>query len=241
MTPRLKRVLDRLPTSKGAIVILSGGMDSTIAMRLAVEKYGAENISSLSFNYGQKQLIELERAKQSSLLLNVHHEIAEIPFLHKCAMGVSANVDPNIEMPTIEDVLGDPAPKTEVPYRNMLLLTHAVMFAQCRNTETIICGLQIHDNYSYWDTTTSFLNAMNQVIQLNRKFKPTIIAPFSDLSKTDEINLLLDLDNNVDLLQYTLTCYNPSDGKSCGNCPSCSERLKAFENLKIKDPIAYVE
>ncbi len=230
-----------LPDTKGVVVILSGGMDSTIAMRLAVEKYGAENVKALTFDYGQKQAWEVICAIKSTTYLGVEHEVIDAAFLGAISQGFSANVDKNIEMPTIEDVIGDPRPKTYVPNRNMILLSIAAAYAETKKIDTIICGLQVHDEYNYHDTTQRFVDKLNDVLSENRIIKIKIISPFSKLSKTDEIKILLDLDNSIELLKFTLTCYNPTfGGVSCGKCPSCSERLRAFKNLQLEDPIKYV-
>lgn len=232
-------VLNLLPDTKGCVVILSGGMDSTIALRLAVEKYGAQNVSALTFEYGQKQVIEIEKAKTSTSRLGVVHKVINAGFLGDISQGFSANVDKNIAMPTIRDVLGDPAPKTYVPNRNMILMAIAAAYAETRGVDTIVMGLQVHDTYGYHDTTQSWVDKMNSVLSENRKLKIQLIAPFVTLSKKDEIEILEQLDGNVSLLKETLTCYNPTDGKSCGKCPSCAERIKAFMDNNLIDPIEY--
>lgn len=236
----LQNILDSLPLVNKCIVILSGGMDSTIAMRLAVEKYKAENVFALTFDYGQKQKIEIEKAAESTKILGVEHIVFDLSALNQIAKGYSANVDKSIHMPSIQDVLGDPSPKTEVPNRNMIMLSLAAAFAQTRNIPIIICGLQIHDEYSYWDTTQSFINSINDVLEQNRITKVKIIAPFSHFSKKQELKILQQIDGNVDLLKHTITCYNPNDkGESCGRCPSCSERIKNFADMSLKDMISY--
>lgn len=231
---------ERLPEAKGAVVILSGGMDSTISMRLCCEKYGSENVRALTFDYGQKQSCEIDKAKESTAILNVKHKVLDLRLLGEIGQGFSANLDHNIDMPTIKDVLGDPRPKTYVPNRNMILMSIAAAYAEVEGVDVIVTGLQVHDEYNYHDTTQKFVNKINDVLSENRIIKIKIIAPFSDLSKLQEIQLLQSIDGNVDLLQHTLTCYNPtSDGKSCGKCPSCSERIANFAGAGIIDPIRY--
>jgi 7-cyano-7-deazaguanine synthase len=231
--------LNTLPTAKKVVMILSGGMDSTIALRIAVEKYGAENISALTFDYGQKQKIEIERAKQSTKYLGVTHQVVDASFLHKISLGFSANVDTDIEMPTIKDVLGDPRPKTYVPNRNMILLSIAAAYAETVDAEAIFCGLQATDEYSYHDTTQRFIDKVNSTLDENRILKIKVYAPFAGLSKRDELKLLQEL-NDMELLKYTLTCYNPNDKhESCGKCPSCAERINAFKSNGLIDPIPY--
>lgn len=237
---RHDRALALLPNAKKVVVILSGGMDSAIATRLATAKYGACNVHALTFSYGQRQSLEITKAGEICAILGVHHFIADLSVLGEIAQGFSANVDRSIKMPTILDVIGDPSPKTEVPFRNMIMLSIASSYAQVNGCTHIICGLQVHDAYQYWDTTQSFLDKMNAVLNENRKDKITIIAPFASLNKLEEINILEDLDGNIDLLSHTLTCYDPNEiGESCGRCPSCSERIGGFAKAGHIDSIPY--
>lgn len=235
-----KDAMDLLPDTDKIAVVLSGGMDSTIAMRLCVEKYGAENVYAISFDYGQKQIKELDKAALSTQWLAVHHHVFDLSVLGEISQGFSANVDPNIPMPTIKEVLGDPTPKTYVPNRNMILMSIAASYAETKGIEYVVMGLQIHDEYGYWDTTAKFVEAMNAALRQNRKIQVQIIAPFSSLSKVDELHILKELDGNVELTYLTLTCYNPNAaGESCGRCPSCSERIANFAKAGVRDPIEY--
>lgn len=238
---KLSEALDLLPNTKGALVILSGGLDSTITMRLAVEKYGAENVCAITFNYGQKQKREIDMARWSTHGLGVKHKVVDAKFLEDISMGFSANVDTEIAMPTIRDVLGDPRPKTYVPNRNMILMSIAAAYAETQNVDTILCGLQVHDEYGYHDTTQAFVDSLNSALVQNRIIKIKIIAPFSRLSKLDELHLLKQMDGDVALTEMTLTCYNPDreSGASCGKCPSCSERIANFAKFGERDPITY--
>lgn len=236
----LNDALQLLPDTKGCVVILSGGMDSTITMRLAIEKYGKKNVSALTFYYGQKQRYEIELAKISTNSLGVTHQVIDATFLGDISKGFSANVDTDIEMPTIKDVLGDPRPKTYVPNRNMILMSIAAAYAETQNVDTVLCGLQVHDEYGYHDTTQRWVDKVNDLLSENRIIKIKLVAPFSKLSKLDELNLLQQMDGNLNLTLYTLTCYNPDwANRSCGKCPSCSERIANFAKFGVKDPIPY--
>jgi 7-cyano-7-deazaguanine synthase len=236
----VREVVDSLPNTRGVVVVLSGGMDSTIAMRLCVERYGYKNVKALTFNYGQKQAIEIEKARESTRFLFVEHKVLDLSVLGDLSQGFSANVDKSIEMPTIKDVLGDPTPKTYVPNRNMILMSLAAAYAETQGLEYIVTGLQVHDEYGYWDTTQAFVDKMNGVFSENRKIKVKLIAPFVKLNKFEEIKLLEELDGGVGLLMSTLTCYNPDElGRSCGKCPSCSERIANFAKAGHIDPISY--
>ena len=237
---KASEALSLLPDTKGCVVILSGGMDSTIAMRLAVEKYGKENVSALTFFYGQKQKREIEMARMSTNMLGVKHKVVDASFLGEISKGFSANVDTDMVMPTIKDVLGDPRPKTYVPNRNMILMSIAAAYAEVNNVDTVICGLQVHDEYGYHDTTQRWVDKINDVLSENRIIKIKLTAPFSKLSKFDELEILRELDGNLMLTAFTLTCYNPNDQhESCGKCPSCSERIANFAKIGTWDPVPY--
>jgi 7-cyano-7-deazaguanine synthase len=238
----LKESLERLPTSiNGVVVSLSGGLDSTTALRLAVHKYGNERVFAISFDYGQKQRRELEMAAASTTALGVKHQIFKLDFLRDINKGFSANIDADIAMPTIHDVLGDPQPVTYVANRNMILMSIAASFAETHDCDVILAGFQSNDEYNYWDTTQKFQASLNSVLENNRQKSIKIISPFVGLNKKEEILSVLELDGNLDLFKTTLTCYNPTpDGKSCGTCPSCAERLAAFQKLGLQDPIQYV-
>ena len=234
--------LRQLPITESmkAVVVLSGGMDSTIAARLAVERYGAENVHALSFFYGQKQAIEIDYAANNAAALKLaKHTKVDISFLGDMVRGVSANIAGGLAMPTIRDILGDPAPTTEVPFRNGILLMIATAYAQANGIQTVITGLQAQDQYNYFDTTPAFVSAMNNVLALNRMHDIAIRAPFISSNKAQEIKALIELDGDAKLLDSTITCYNPDGHVSCGKCPSCAERIKNFAEAGIKDNIPY--
>lgn len=221
-----------------ALVVLSGGLDSTTSLRLALEEY--DEVEAISFDYKQKQRIELELAAKTCERLKVKHKIIDISFLNDINKGFSANTDSSIDMPTIHDVLGEPQPVTYVANRNMILMSIAASYAETRKINTIICGFQSNDTYGYWDTTPIFVEKLNSLLDENRTHKIKIIAPFANLSKYDELKAVLELDGNLDLYKTTITCYDPDEqGRSCGTCPSCSERLSAFKKIQIEDPIEY--
>lgn len=226
-------------TDKNVVVVLSGGLDSTILTYLIVNKYGPEKVYALSFYYGQRQSVELNRARKTCEHLKIRHKVIDISSYGEVAKDVSANIDKSsVNMPSINDILGDPQPKTYVPFRNMILCSLAFSYAEAKDAAFIFSGLQATDQYGYWDTTQRFVDAMNSVAEQNRLHNIKLVTPFSTLSKYDELLIAKDLDVKF---EYTLTCYNPDDqGRSCGRCPSCSERLKAFEKAGLKDPVEYV-
>lgn len=236
----VNEVLAQFPEGTGAVVVMSGGMDSTIAARMAVEKYGADKVHALSFFYGQKQSIELEKAQENSVKLSLaKHMLVDISFLGDIVKGVSANIVGGLAMPTIQDVLGDPAPVTEIPFRNAIMIMMVAAYAQANKLQTIVVGVQAQDEYSYWDTTPAFIEAMNGVIKQNRMHNIKVHAPWQGVNKATEIQCLVELDGKIDLLASTITCYNPDGEVSCGICPSCAERIANFAKAGFIDPIKY--
>ena len=231
--------LDSLPNTKKPVVcVLSGGLDSTTLLYLLVQKYSAENVHAITYFYGQKQALETELAKQSCAILGVKHKLIDISFFGEIVSPVSTNIKgSDIEMPTIQDVLGDPQPVTYLPFRNTILFSIGFAYAEAAGCEYIFSGLQTQDNYSYYDATEGFVNKLNSLASLNRQHLIKLVTPFGNISKTEEVELGIALDVNY---EYTLTCYNPDAwGDSCGTCPSCAERIMAFKNNGAIDPRSY--
>jgi 7-cyano-7-deazaguanine synthase len=237
----LNEAIAKLPdTEHNVVSVLSGGLDSTIMTYILARKYGPERVFALSYNYGQKQKLELEMAAKTCEYLGIAHKVLDLGILGDIAKQVSANIGgTDVKMPTIKDVLGDPQPKTYVPFRNMILNSLAFSFAEANKASHVFTGLQVHDEYGYWDTTQKFVDCMNAVADQNRTHKVKLEAPFSQLSKYDEIMIAEEMGGVK--YEYTLTCYNPDEeGHSCGVCPSCAERLQNFIKARIRDPIRYV-
>jgi len=138
-------------------------------------------------------------------------------------------------VPDVAAVMGDPQPPTYVPNRNMIFLALAAAYAETNDVADIYYGAQSHDMYGYWDTTPEFLAQLNQVYGLNRKTAVQIKAPLVNHSKTDILRLGLELE--VDYAQ-TWSCYEGQE-TACGRCPTCAERLKAFANVGLVDPLPY--
>lgn len=235
--------LQTMSENQGAVVVLSGGLDSTILTYLARVKHS--NLHAISFNYNQLQQRELGMAAWTCDHLAIPHKIIDLFGLGDIAQKVSSNVaGSNIAVPNIKSVLGDPQPVTYVPFRNQILLSYAFAYAEANDLEIIYSGLQHHDLYGYWDTSENFINNLNRVAADNRKTKITIKTPFINMSKADEIKMALELEDEYGIkvrLDKTLTCYNPSIHGACGKCPSCAERIQAFINVGVPDPALYQE
>lgn len=237
----LTEAYDALPdTDKNVLSVMSGGLDSGIMTMVLAKKYGPERVFAVSYDYGQKQRAELQKAKELCGLLGVGHKILDLSILGDIAKPISANIGgSDVAMPTIQDVLGDPQPKTYVPFRNLILLSLTMAQAEASDCSHVFTGLQIHDEYGYWDTSQLFVDSLNAVAAQNRTHKVEIMAPFSHLSKMQEIKICMEM-GMQHYLGTTLTCYDPNEkDESCGVCPSCSERIQNFAMAGIEDPIPY--
>lgn len=235
---KLQEIKSNLPDVKNVCVSISGGLDSTTLTHLLVNHYGKEHVYAISFFYGQKQKYELELANKTCTHLGISHQILDINFLGDIVKKVSSNISGSqLNTPTIKEVLGDPSPTTYVPNRNMILLSIVLAYAEANVCQAVFGGFQAVDVYSYWDTSTEFMERINAVIELNRKNSIKIYAPFNELYKTDEILIGHDLGVNY---ADTISCYNPDElNRSCGECPTCSERIKAFKTIGHIDPTEY--
>lgn len=237
----MDEILNCLPeTDKNVVCVLSGGLDSTILSYLLKHKYG-DKVKAITFNYNQKHIIEVEKAKETCNKLNIPHRIINMEFLGDIVSSVSSlSKDSNIDIPNIKDVLGDPNPSSYVPFRNLIFLSLGLSFCESNNADVLFLGIQSHDLYGYWDTTQEFIDRLNSVAELCRSFPIKINAPFVDLSKKDEIEIGKIL--NVPF-KDSWTCY---EGRvenniaiACGKCGSCAERIKNFMDANMIDPIEY--
>lgn len=218
-----------------SVTIVSGGMDSVTLLHhlVKVEKL---NPAIITYVYGQKHDKEIEFAKIHAELLGCkEHLILDLSLLRPL-FASSALVDKGLSIPNVTEVLGDPQPLTYVPNRNMIFLALAAAFAETHGVTDIYYGAQIHDMYGYWDTTPDFLQRINNLFALNRKTPVQIKAPFVNYSKTDILRLGLELE--IDYSQ-TWSCYEGRE-VACGQCPTCAERLKAFADVGIDDPLPYL-
>jgi 7-cyano-7-deazaguanine synthase len=218
------------------VAIVSGGMDSVTLLHYLV-KTEQRRPAVMTFRYGQKHEREIACAQYHAALLNCQpHLVADLEPL-KTVFSASALVDAGIDIPDMAAVTGDPQPITYVPNRNMIFLSLAAAFAESLGVEAVYYGAQQHDLYGYWDTTPDFLERINQVLALNRRNPARIEAPFVRHSKADILRVGLEL--GVDYGQ-TWSCYR-GGSLACGRCPTCAERLQAFAEIGIPDPLPYAD
>ena len=219
-----------------ALVILSGGMDSSILLHYVAKELNYDEVYAITFNYGQRIIREIECAKYQSKACNVkEHKIINMDFFREIST-MSALTNTNLAIPKARDDIGNAQPLSYVPFRNLLLLTTAAGWAESIGASDLYYGAVQTDDFSgYWDTTSLFLNKVNDVYNLNRKNAIKVNAPFMSFSKDLVVKIGINL--QVDFRQ-THTCYEGTD-PACGECVSCSARIKAFIDNKTIDPIGY--
>jgi 7-cyano-7-deazaguanine synthase len=222
-----------MKSSKKAVCVLSGGMDSTLVSYMA--KNEGYEIIAVHFNYGQRtEHKELEAFRNISIELGVKEKYEiNIPFFTQ--IGASALTDTSIDVPT--GGVEDGVPVTYVPFRNGIFLSIATAIAEKHGAEALFIGVVQEDSSGYPDCTDSFISkmesAMNQGTKEETKLK--IVTPLVHMMKEDIVRKAVEL--NV-ALEHTWSCYQNED-KACGVCDSCRLRLNGFEKAGVKDPISY--
>ncbi len=218
---------------KKAVVLLSGGLDSAVALYLAKSK-GFDEVHAVSFNYGQRHETELNHAKKIAEKAEVAaHKIVT---LNLGDFGGSSLTDKNIEVED-GDVNRTDIPVTYVPARNMVFLSIAASYAESIEAQDIFIGVSQVDYSGYVDCRQEFIDAMEAAINKGTVMgaesgKPIKInAPFVNLTKAEEIKLGMELGVDFGL---TWSCYRGGD-KPCGTCDSCLLRAKAFAEAGFED------
>ena len=218
-----------------ALVVLSGGQDSTTCLYWAINEFGHENVRSLSFDYGQRHKIELESAKKVSEIAAVAHEI--LPINTFSELGGSALTD-NTE-PVNDDAeqtkQSSRLPNTFVPGRNLIFLTFAAAYAYQRSIEHLITGVAQTDYSGYPDCRENTLSSLEQTLRLGMEYNITIHTPLMNLNKSDTVIMAEKL-GAMDAMAYTHTCYNGSQ-PPCGHCQACLLRAKGFAEANRADPL----
>ena len=232
-----------MPQQPNAVVLLSGGLDSTTCLSIA--KRDGFAINALSFSYGQRHSAEVDAAKRIARSPGagvVRHEIAQIDLR---AFGGSA-LTADIPIPKGRELGADSSdkgiPVTYVPARNTIFLAYALGFAEVTGSSDIYIGVNALDYSGYPDCRPEYIEAFEAMANLATKsatedgYKIRIRTPLIDLTKAQIIKLGLSL--GVDY-SATTSCYDPIDGASCGECDACQLRLKGFAEVGVADPVRY--
>jgi len=227
--------------NKKAIILLSGGIDSTTT--LAIAKDLGFDVYAISFRYGQRHRLELEAAKRIAASFKVKaHLILEVDLT---AIGGSA-LTTNLEVPKDREIekMSAEIPVTYVPGRNIIFLSLALAWAEVLGAADIFIGANAVDFSGYPDCRPEFLAAFEKMASLGTKAgvegkKINIHAPLIKLTKAQIIQKGVELGVDYSL---TLSCYDPAaDGKACGKCDSCLLRKKGFQAAGFADPTIYAK
>lgn len=221
---------------KKSVILLSGGLDSSLVLSIAIQK--GYQTHCISFDYGQKHRSELIFAKkQVEIQKATSHRIFKIDFF-----GGSALTD-KIPLPRNETVenISKEIPITYVPARNTIFLSYALGYSEFLSCNNVFIGVNAIDYSGYPDCRPEFIKKYEELSNIATKrglegnfFK--IHTPLIEMSKKEIVSKAIK--NKVDL-KSTSSCYSPSNYISCGKCDSCLLRRKGFEEAGFKDPIIY--
>ncbi len=219
-----------------AVVLLSGGLDSTTSAAIA-KSQGLE-LYALSFDYGQRHDKELQCAAAIAKRMGCkEHRILKVPIGE---LGGSALTDDSIDVPDAGSSIGEEIPVTYVPGRNTVFLSLALSYAEVVEAESIWLGINAMDYSGYPDCRPEYLAAMQQVADLATKqgvegAGPKLEAPLVMMAKADIVAAGI---KHEAPLELTWSCYRGGEA-ACGTCESCVLRLKGFEEAGSTDPIQY--
>ncbi|WP_242394496.1 7-cyano-7-deazaguanine synthase QueC [Anaeromyxobacter oryzisoli] len=227
--------------AKRAVVLLSGGLDSTTC--LAIARAEGFEVHCLSVDYGQRHRGELARARRVARTLGAaQHRIVKVDL---SAFGGSALTDARIAVPKdrSERRMGQDIPVTYVPARNTVMLALALADAETVGAEDVFIGVNAVDYSGYPDCRPPFLRAFERLAKVATKAgvegRPLRIrAPLLKLSKAGIIRLGSALDVPY---RMTMSCYDPVRGRACGRCDACRLRRKGFAEAGVADPTLYAK
>lgn len=218
-----------------ALVVLSGGQDSTTCLYWAIDRFGRDRVSSITFDYGQRHHIELDCAANVAAAAGVPN--ARLPIDTFAALGGNALTDDTIA--GTGDVDADTRlPNTFVPGRNLVFLSFAAAFAWQRNIGHLVTGVAQTDYSGYPDCRAETIDALQRAIRLGMESDIEIHTPLMHLSKQQTVELAVAL-GALDVMALTHSCYN-GRRPPCGTCPACELRAKGFAEAGVDDPLLAV-
>lgn len=233
------------PTTPTAVVLLSGGLDSTTV--LAIAKSEGLNVHALTFRYGQRHAAEIEAARAVARSAGVfRHDVVDIDLTVFGGSALTADIpvpkdrDLTPSSPTAKEI-----PVTYVPARNTIFLSYALALAEVMEASSIFLGVNALDYSGYPDCRPEYIEAFERMANLatrsgvEGRTRLTIRTPLISLTKAAIITLGISL--GVDYAATT-SCYDPGQrGEACGRCDACQLRLKGFSEAGVKDPIEYAQ
>jgi 7-cyano-7-deazaguanine synthase len=215
-----------------ALVVLSGGQDSTTCLYWAIDRFGTENVQTLTFDYGQRHRVELDCAVRVADVAGVPNTV--LPIDTFAALGGDALTDADVTVQSGVDA-STGLPNTFVPGRNLVFLTFAAAFAWRRGIANLVTGVAQTDYSGYPDCREGTITALQHALRLGMAFDVAIHTPLMHLSKKETVELARDL-GGLSAMAFTHTCYN-GERPPCGACPACELRAKGFAEAGIEDPL----
>ena len=224
-----------IPDEQKALVLLSGGQDSTTCLYWAIDRFGMANVSAITFDYGQRHRIELECAQDIAQRLSVPQVC--LPIDTFAALGGDALTDTKIDISNQVD--GETGlPNTFVPGRNLIFLTFAAAWAWPRKINHLVTGVAQTDYSGYPDCREETMRSLRKSLRLGMESKVEILAPLMHLSKKATVELARDL-GAIDAMAWTHSCYN-GQRPPCGSCAACELRARGFAEAGVEDPLLAV-
>ena len=206
-----------------ALVVFSGGQDSTTCLFWALKEF--DQVEAVCYDYGQRHRIELEAARAIAEKANVPFTLLQMDLLKQ----ITHNSLTNAEMDVDEVKPDKQPPNTLVEGRNMLFLTYAAILAKGKDIPNLVTGVGQADYSGYPDCRDEFIRSLNQTLNLSMDYPFTIHTPLMWKTKQD-IWALSDELGVFDLVRtQTVTCYNGIIGAGCGHCPACQLRKNGLE------------
>lgn len=215
-----------------ALVVLSGGQDSTTCLYWALERFGRDAVSAITFDYGQRHRIELDCARRVAAYAGV--DWVCLPIDTFAALGGDALTD--AEVPVQDGTDAETGlPNTFVPGRNLIFLTLAAAWAWPRRIGNLVTGVAQTDYSGYPDCREPTIRSLEETLRLGMETDIDIHAPLMHLTKRQTVDLAIELDA-LDALALTHTCYE-GQRPPCGECAACRLRARGFLEAGIEDPL----
>jgi len=209
-----------------AIVVFSGGQDSTTCLFWAKKKF--KEVIAVSFDYNQKHKLELECAKDICKKYNVEHHILDLNLLNQLAPNSLTRQDIVVD----KEASSDKVPNSFVDGRNLLFLSFVAIFAKQREINHIITGVSQSDFSGYPDCRDVFIKSLNVTLNLSMDYQFEIHTPLMWINKAETWKMADDLGVLEVIEEETLTCYNGIKGSGCGECPACKLRMNGYLEFK---------
>lgn len=206
-----------------AVVVFSGGQDSTTCLLWALKQY--KKVYAVSFDYNQRHKLELECAREICEHFGIEHTVLDMKLLNQLAPNSLTRDDMKVD----EDAPKEGTPNSFVDGRNMLFLTFVAVYAKQKGVTDIITGVSQSDFSGYPDCRDVFIKSLNTTLNLAMDYEFDIITPLMWLDKEQTWEMADKLGGFDIVRNMTLTCYNGVKGDGCGHCPSCKLRKKGLD------------